>query len=117
MTKEIITELDRKSFLELLTNNPGRIIIKFTAEWCGPCKKIKTYVDKKFNEQPDNVICVELDIDHNFDIYAFMKSKKMVQGIPTLLCYKPENNSYPPAFSISGSNIDNIERFFKMCET
>ena len=37
-SKTIITELDRNQFMDLLKVNPGLIIIKFTATWCGPCK-------------------------------------------------------------------------------
>ena len=38
--------LTRSNFIdELLPKNNGYIIIKFTADWCGPCKKIKPHVD------------------------------------------------------------------------
>ena len=39
MSNEIIIELNRKQFKQLLEVNPGYIIIKFTAEWCNPCKR------------------------------------------------------------------------------
>ena len=43
------TEIDsREEFYHLIKNmNPGIIVIKFSAEWCGPCKKIKSYVGEK----------------------------------------------------------------------
>jgi hypothetical protein len=34
-----------------------------------------------------------IDIDDNFEIYAFLKSKKMVNGVPVILCYKKGNQS------------------------
>ena len=46
MSNDIIIELNRKQFQQLLEVNPGYIIIKFTAEWCNPCKKIKADVEK-----------------------------------------------------------------------
>ena len=44
-SKEIISEITtRDAFFHLLNNNPGLIIIKLGAEWCGPCKTIKPVV-------------------------------------------------------------------------
>jgi thiol-disulfide isomerase/thioredoxin len=38
----IITRINgRKHFQELLESNPGVLIIKFGATWCGPCKVIE----------------------------------------------------------------------------
>ena len=34
---------------------------------------------------PENVICADIDIDENFDVYTFLKSKRMVNGIPAVL--------------------------------
>ena len=33
----------RTDFATLMDNNPGILIFKFTANWCGPCKTIKEY--------------------------------------------------------------------------
>jgi thiol-disulfide isomerase/thioredoxin len=35
----------RDVFFEMLKLNPGVFIFKFGAEWCGPCKTIKKYID------------------------------------------------------------------------
>ena len=113
--KIIVTELDRKSFTELLNNNPGLIIIKFTASWCGPCKLIAPFVDDQYSKTPDTVVCANIDVDDNFDIFAYMKTKKMVKGVPTLLAYKKGNTSIAPDMSISGSDKDQVIDFFKEC--
>lgn len=87
--KTVITYFQsRDHFLRLLEKNPGLIIIKMGATWCGPCKKIKPVVDAFFASSPDNVICCEIDVDESFDLYAYYKNKKMVNGIPVILCYK-----------------------------
>jgi thioredoxin 1 len=36
---------DRNEFLTFIKNNPY-VIVKATASWCGPCKRIKPFVDK-----------------------------------------------------------------------
>ena len=69
-TKEIITELDRTEFLNLIKCNEGLVIIKFTASWCGPCKTIAPFVNDQFKKTPESVTCANIDVDDNFDIFA-----------------------------------------------
>ena len=69
MPSEIIEELDRETFQELLNVNPKFVIIKFTAEWCKPCQSIKQGVNKIFGQLPEDVVVAELDTDENFDLY------------------------------------------------
>ena len=103
---------DRHDLLNnILPNNPGFVIIKFTAEWCGPCKNIKDVVYKKFNNAPDNVLCFDVDIDDNFDVYAYLKSKKMSTGIPTILVWEKGNTSFAPDNGITGGDPVTIENF------
>ncbi len=36
----VFDEIDDKNhFNSILKSNPGVVVIKFGAEWCGPCKK------------------------------------------------------------------------------
>ncbi len=116
MQKTIITYIEnRNKFLNLLEKNPGLIIIKLGAKWCGPCKRIKPLVDAFFSISPDEVICCEIDVDESFDLYSFLKSKKMVNGIPVMLCYKKGNKSYIPDDSITGADPGALDAFFKRC--
>ena len=114
-SKEIITELNRTEFQELIETNQGLIIIKFTASWCSPCKTIAPFVNDQFNKTPEKVVCANIDVDDNFDLFAYMKSKKMVKGVPTILAYKKDNKSFAPDFSISGSNQEDLINFFREC--
>ena len=118
MPKTIISTFSsRIDFLALLNNhNPGLVIIKLGASWCGPCKKIKHVVDAFFLSSPDNVICCDIDVDESFDMYAFLKSKKMVNGIPAILCYKRGNQSFIPTDSVSGIDPTELSNFFKRCD-
>jgi thiol:disulfide interchange protein len=104
----------RTDFATLMDNNPGILIFKFTAEWCGPCKKIKEYSYKKSNDLPDYMTMLEVDVDECFDLYAFLKHKKMVNGIPVFLAYAKGKNEGPIA-SITGSSLPDIETFFATC--
>ena len=105
----------REHFTRLLEKNPGLVIIKMGATWCGPCKKIKPVVDAFFASSPDNVICCEIDVDESFDLYSYFKSKKMVNGIPVIMCYKKGNTSFIPDDSITGADPVQLDAFFKRC--
>ena len=111
---EILTDFEnRKDYFEMLQKPHNGVIAKFTAEWCGPCKKIGPTVNAYFEKMKDHYTCCNIDVDDNFDLYAFMKSKKMTNGIPTILYYKKNNQNFIPDASISGGNIENVDAFFK----
>ncbi len=105
----------RQDFITSLDENPGLIIIKFGADWCEPCKIIENYVDNKFNSMPDTVQCAKINVDDSFDLYAFLKSKKIVKGIPTILCYYSGNTHYIPDDVVSGTNEAELNIFFQRC--
>jgi hypothetical protein len=116
MSKQVISEIaDRNAFMTLLQHNPGVIILKLGAEWCGPCKTIKSAVHGFFASSPPEVVCGDIDVDQSFDFYSFMKSKKMVNGIPALLCYKKGNGTYIPDDIITGSDPQQLHQFFMRC--
>ena len=112
----IITHYEnRNAFFDSLNNNPGLIIVKFGADWCGPCKLIEADVHQCFESMPDTVQCAIIDVDKSFDLYAFMKTKKIVKGIPTILCYRKYNTHYVPDDVVVGSNKLEVRDFFKRC--
>jgi thiol-disulfide isomerase/thioredoxin len=106
----------RDVFMELLKTNPGVFIFKFGAEWCGPCKKIKKFVDKVSLVLPTNIMYIfSVDVDECFDLYAYLKQKKMVSGIPVMLAYKTGNTTYAPDASVSGTDENELKHFFDTC--
>ncbi len=116
MSKEVISEIpSREAFFHLLQNNPGLIVLKLGAEWCGPCKQIKNVVHAFFATSPSQVVCGDIDVDQSFDFYSFLKSKKMVNGIPVLLCYKKGNITFIPDDIVTGSDPSELHKFFKRC--
>ena len=64
----------RSDFLSTITDNKDKVLLfKFTASWCNPCQKIKKEVNELINNLNQHIICYELDVDDNFDVYAFLK--------------------------------------------
>ena len=108
---------NREVFLQLLKINPGVFVFKFSAEWCKPCQMIKKHIDDISLVLPstNTIYIYSVDVDDCFDVYAFLKQKKMVSGIPALLAYKKGNTFFAPDASVSGTNETDINNFFNTC--
>jgi thiol:disulfide interchange protein len=96
----------------LLEANPGMIFLKFEADWCGPCKKIKSHVLSWFKRLPPNAQAYIVDIDESLEIYATLKTKRIISGIPSIVMYRKGNVSLAPNESVSGSNPADVDAFF-----
>jgi thioredoxin-like negative regulator of GroEL len=116
VSKEIINAfVNRDEFLRLLKVNPGLVIVKLGATWCGPCRQIAHIVEGFFASSPPEVICADIDVDESIDLYSYLKQKRMVNGIPVILMYKRGNMSFAPDDSVTGSDPGQLDAFFKRC--
>ena len=114
----IINEIpSTEAVYNILHENKGVVIIKFGADWCGPCKKISPHVQNWFNrlEEHDKIQLVNINVDECFEIYAHLKTKKMIRGIPAILAYYKGNTTFAVDNSVSGTDVDNIDIFFQNC--
>jgi hypothetical protein len=57
-----------------------------------------------------------VDIDESFELYGFLKTKKIVNGIPVLLAYFQENTHYVPDDVVIGADERQIKLFFDRCQ-
>lgn len=118
MSTTLTTLASMQAFSDLLQANPGLVILKFGAEWCGPCKRIEPLVNEWYaNIAADpffstKVICGKIDVDENFEVYGFLKSKRRINGIPAILCYYKGNVHYIPDDMTAGSDFDQTNAFF-----
>lgn len=104
---------NRQELQELLQKNKGLLILKFGATWCGPCKAIENIFYQKLHLLPsDTTTCVLVDIDESFDVFAFLKSKKIITGIPAILAYEAGNTHYAPNDIVIGADFKQIDHFF-----
>ena len=116
MPLPIITEIPSlDQFAEQLKTNPGLLILKFGATWCGPCKRIDPLVHDWVEKLPENVQFCMIDIDDCFDLYVFLQKKKMINGVPGILCYYKNNLNYIPNDSVVGADANQINAFFERC--
>jgi thiol-disulfide isomerase/thioredoxin len=114
---KIETRDDLKQYLK---NSDETTFIKFGASWCKPCQIIAPTI-KSLNEQvikaKKQLTYIDLDVDKCSDLYAFMRQKKMVRGIPIIMCYKKsqynEDIFYAPSDSITGASVQDVVNFYK----
>ena len=116
LSKQIISSFESKEdFLKVLAVNPVLLIVKLGATWCGPCKRIAHIVEAFFASSPANVLCAEIDVDECIDLYAHLKQRRMVNGIPVMLMYKKGNHTFTPDDSVTGADPVQLDAFFKRC--
>ena len=110
---EIITSIaSQNEFNILLENNPGIIVIKLGASWCGPCKRIEPALNHYVNQMPPNVQVCIIDIDECFEFYSLLQRKRMANGVPALLAYYKGNCTIIPDDVVIGADIPQIDNFF-----
>jgi thiol-disulfide isomerase/thioredoxin len=105
--------MDRKTFIGVLQENQGVVVVKYGAMWCKPCKVIEPYLQEYRRRLPSNVVYHELDVDDDFDLYAHLKTKKQVHGVPVLLAYKKGNVTPFADHCVTGTNHGDIDHFFR----
>jgi len=96
----------------VLQNNVNLVILRLTAAWCGPCKRVEPVIEAWPYRGADDIAFYNLDIDQNVEIYSFLKSKRRVNGVPALLCYARGNISVIPDEFVSSGDINDVVRFF-----
>jgi thiol-disulfide isomerase/thioredoxin len=96
----------------LTSQNHAGVLLKLSAEWCGPCKQIRREVEHGLSLLPANIQPVVLDIDESFELFAYLKKKRRVNGIPALLFWKRGNASDIPDDFVLGANADQVVALF-----
>tara|TARA_B100001996_G_scaffold377126_1_gene359302 strand:+ start:566 stop:937 length:372 start_codon:yes stop_codon:yes gene_type:complete len=118
MSDETLKDISLENFKELLykMDNNTKVIIKFTASWCVPCKKIQPTVKELVNNLPNNIKFIEIDIDESLELYVLLKKYKQVNGIPAILVYNNRNTEddkwYISNDSVLGGDIESIKQLF-----
>tara|TARA_Y100000768_G_C23951255_1_gene670349 strand:- start:692 stop:1078 length:387 start_codon:yes stop_codon:yes gene_type:complete len=116
LLEDYLSEKDLKNFQNKSLPNQ-MLIIKFTATWCMPCKRIKSITEECVKKIPNSIIFIEIDIDDSIELYMKLKNKKMVAGIPAILAYKGGQHDYwyVPDDSCLVGNVEEVKKFFERC--
>ena len=113
---KIIHELTIEDLQKLQTAMDKCILIlKFGADWCGPCKKIAPAFYKFVQEAPPNIIFADIDVDEQLELYMALKRNKMVNGIPVMIAYygnAKRDKWFIPEDSVIGADETSVNAFF-----
>eukprot|EP01064_Diplonema_japonicum_P015581 TRINITY_DN23306_c0_g1_i1.p2 TRINITY_DN23306_c0_g1~~TRINITY_DN23306_c0_g1_i1.p2 ORF type:complete len:125 (+),score=26.38 TRINITY_DN23306_c0_g1_i1:36-410(+) len=93
----VITVKDEEHFDELLKNNP-KVVVDFSAQWCGPCKMVGPAFNK-LSDEITGVTFLNVDIDNVEELGM----RYAVSSIPYFLTMQNGNQ----VSSVVGANIDN----------
>ena len=77
------------------------VVVKFSAEWCGPCKAIAPHVERLAKEHED-VVFIHVDVDN--EQLANCPDGQDVRGVPTFKFFK--NKKLVESFA--GANASKI---------
>jgi thioredoxin 1 len=72
------------TFAEQVLGASTPVLVKFEAQWCGPCKAMKPTVDQIAEEYAGRLTVATVDIDQNQQIVQ----KLGVRAVPTVLLFK-----------------------------
>lgn len=78
--------MDRQQF-EALLDGDKEVLIDFYADWCGPCKKMKPYLEEIAASMKDKVTVVRINADDN----QFLCKELKIDALPVLHLYRNRN--------------------------
>lgn len=83
MSQANILSVSDASFDTQVLQSQRPVLVKFEAEWCGPCKAMKPAIEELAGEYGDKLTVVTLDIDQNQQT----PYKYGIRGVPTVLLF------------------------------
>jgi thiol-disulfide isomerase/thioredoxin len=108
---------NKTEFLQVIKDNNKTVVFKFSADWCGPCKKISPDIDlfKESILNNKDIVWFDIDVDNSIEVFGMLKTKRIVNGVPAVLVYFKENNTiYPDEFVLGTTKDDLYDLFSKI---
>jgi thioredoxin len=84
MSHPAIVAVTDSTFESAVLKAERPVLLKFEAEWCGPCKAMKPAIDELASEYGDRITVATLDIDQNNQT----PYKLGVRGVPTVMLFR-----------------------------
>jgi thioredoxin 1 len=100
----MVVQLKTRDELKSFVKKHDVVIVKFKAEWCGPCKRISPYVSELMDHYK-KITYVEVDVDEGGNIASYLK----IRSIPTMVSYI-DGDIHD---ILSSSSAEDISKFFE----
>lgn len=75
------TTCTNRTELKDLMASEKYMIIKISATWCGPCKRISPFFNQQLETFSDRLLLVEVDADEGSNICSYLR----VKSVPTYI--------------------------------
>lgn len=96
-------ELKSEDDLGYLVEQHDKTILQFSADWCGPCRRVTPLVKEKLQELNDTRIgYIYIDIDKHESIASAFQ----VSSIPHFIIYDKESDTITLPYT--GSDVDDL---------
>jgi thioredoxin 1 len=80
----MLNTLTDTAFKSEVLESKGNVLVKFGAEWCGPCRQLDATLKEVANDMSSEVKFYLMDIDENPET----PSQFGVKGIPTVVLFQ-----------------------------
>ena len=94
-------EIQSKTEFNELVQNEKYLLVDFSAEWCGPCKRLKPQLEELSNHYK-NAKFLKIDVDEQIELTEFHQ----VEAMPTIMFYV---NGTLQSESVKGANIEKVK--------
>lgn len=96
-----ITSVDSlNKIIEVCAENGKYLVIKASAEWCGPCKLVKPKYEALAKELVDHAVMTTFDVDEHQDIAEQFE----ISAMPTFVVVK----GYDIIKKVTGADIASV---------
>ena len=80
----IVESITSQQFKELVLSGKGRVLVDFSAVWCGPCRMLAPLVEQLAQEEESQMSVYSVDVDACPDIAASFG----ISAVPTLILFE-----------------------------
>ena len=81
----------KKEFEDILKENGDKtVVLKFGAEWCGPCRLMENIIANIEKNPENNAVFVSCDVDEADETDPDFLTENSVRNVPLTLVYNDE---------------------------
>lgn len=100
----MVKELNNNNFESEVLKSQGKVLVDFSATWCGPCKMLAPLVDAYAEAHAGELVVGKVDIDESMALAQAYQ----VMSVPTLILFE---NGTPVRQSIGLIPAEALEQF------